>query len=193
MCEDTYLNTATLTAVSGHKITSANITSKKHNIFQEKYDFTISKDGSSATITLTPSKDLDYELKITTEETKKFNGVIVLNNDVKDKIKFDFDNQITVKISVTDNKYNINSLYYLYQPSIGANLEKSSNGFTINADKKTATLVIPDNVLSVPNDTSYVFKLRIGGDIADTTPLEPETATAKTQRVYMVDDMGTLP
>ena len=200
-------NTATLTAVSGHKITSANITSKKHNIFQEKYDFTISKDGSSATITLTPSRDLDYNLKVTTEEkpsepqpqpqpqpsqpeTKKFNGEIVLNNDVKDKIKFDFDKQITVKISVTNTKYNINSLYYLYQPYIGANLEKSSNGFTINADKKTATLVIPDNVLSVPNDTSYIFKLRIGGDIADTTSLKPETATAKTQRVYMVDDKG---
>lgn len=198
-------NTATLTAVSGHKITSANITSKKHNIFQEKYDFTISKDGSSATITLTPSKDLDYNLKVTTEEkpnepqsqpqpsqpeTKKFNGSIVLNNDIKDKIKFDFDNQITVKISVTDSKYNINSLYYLYQPYIGANLEKSSNGFTINADKKTATLVIPDNVLSVPDNTSYVFKLRIGGNIADTTPLKPETTTAKTQRVYMVDDKG---
>lgn len=196
-------NTATLTAVSGYKITSANITSKKHNIFQEKYDFTISKDGSIATITLTPSKDLDYNLKVTTEEkpiephpqpsqpeTKKFNGEIVLNNDVKDKIKFEFDKQITVKISVTNIKYNINSLYYLYQPYIGANLEKSSNGFTINADKKTATLVIPDNVLSVPNDTSYVFKLRIGGDIADTTSLNPETATAKTQRVYMVDDKG---
>ena len=198
-------NTATLTAVSGHKITSASITSKKHNIFQEKYDFTISKDGSSATITLTPSKDLDYNLKVTTEEnpiepqpqpqpsqpeTKKFNGEIVLNNDVKDKIKFDFDKQITVKISVTNSKYNINSLYYLYQPSIGASLKKSSNGFTINADKKTATLVIPDNVLSVPDNTSYVFKLRIGGDIADTTPLEPETTTAKTQRVYMVDDKG---
>lgn len=196
-------NTATLTATSGYKITSANITSKKHNIFQEKYDFTISKDGSSATITLTPSKDLDYNLKVSTEEkssepqpqpsqpeSKKFNGEIVLNNDVKDKIKFDFDKQITVKISVTDNKYNINSLYYLYQPSLGANLEKSSNGFTINADKKTATLVIPDNVLSIPNDTSYVFKLRIGGDIADTTSLNPETTTAKTQRVYMVDDKG---
>ena len=185
-------NTATLTAVSGHKITYASITSKKHNIFHEKYDFTISKDGSSATITLTPSKDLDYDLKITTEEnpeTKKFNGEIVLNNDVKDKIKFDFDKQITVKISVTNDKYNINSLYYLYQPFIGADLKKSSNGFTINADKKTATLIIPDDVL-VPNDTPYVFKLRIGGDIADTTPIEPETATAKTQRVYMVDDKG---
>ena len=190
-------NTATLTAVSGYKITTANITSKKHNIFQEKYDFTISKDGSSASITLTPSKELDYDLKITTEEntqpsqpeTKKFNGEIVLNNDVKDKIKFEFDNQITVKISVTNNKYNINSLYYLYQTSIGASLKKSSNGFTINADKKTATLVIPNDVI-VPDDTSYVFKLRIGGDIADTTPLDPETATAKTQRVYMVDDKG---
>ena len=195
-------NTATLTATSGYKIVSASITSKKHNIFQEKYNFTISKDGSNATITLTPSKELDYDLKVSTEEkpsepqpqpsqpeTKKFNGSIVLNNDVKDKIKFDFDNQITVKISVTDNKYNINSLYYLYQPYMGANLEKSSNGFTINADKKTATLVIPDNVI-VPDDTSYVFKLKIGGDIADTTPLEPETATAKTQRVYMVDDKG---
>ena len=198
-------NTATLTAVNGYKITSARITSKHNNIFRESHPFTISDDGSSATITLTPSKELDYDLKITTEEkpnepqpqpqpsqpeNKKFNGEIVLNNDVKDKIKFDFDNQITVKISVTDNKYNINSLYYLYQPSIGASLKKSSNGFTINADKKTATLVIPDNVLSVPDNTSYVFKLRIGGDIADTTPLEPETTTAKTQRVYMVDDKG---
>ncbi len=190
-------NTATLTAVSGHKITTARIISKHNNIFRESHPFTISKDGSSASITLTPSKELDYDLKITTEEntqpsqpeTKKFNGEIVLNNDVKDKIKFEFDNQITVKISVTNNKYNINSLYYLYQTSIGASLKKSSNGFTINADKKTATLVIPNDVI-VPDDTSYVFKLRIGGDIADTTPLDPETATAKTQRVYMVDDKG---
>ena len=196
-------NTATLTAVSGYKITSASITSKKHNIFQNKYDFTISDDGSSATITLIPSKELDYVLKITTEENtqqpqpsqpdpnKKFNGEIVLTNDVKDKIKFDFDKKITVKISVTNNKYNINSLYYLYQPYLGADLKKSSKGFTINADKKTATLVIPDEVIApTVNDTSYVFKLRIGGDIADTTPLEPETTTAKTQRVYMVNDKG---
>ncbi len=62
-------------------------------------------------------------------------------------------------------------------------MENSSNGFTINADKKTATLVIPDNILNV-------YNLRIGGDIADTTPLEPETTTAKTQWVYMIDDKG---
>ena len=202
-------NTATLTAVSGYKITSAKITSKNQYDFsgstRQEHDFTISKDGSSATITLVPSKDLNYYLKVTTEEkpsepekpqpsepdkpqpsqpeTKKFKGEVVLNNDVKNKIKFDFDNQITVKISVTDNKYNINSLYYLYQPYPGSGLEKSSNGFTINADKKTATLIIPDEALNV-------FKLHIGGDIADTTPLEPETTTAKTQRVYMVDDKG---
>ena len=217
-------NTATLTAASGYKITSAKITSKNSYDFsgntRQEHDFTISKDGSSATITLVPSKDLDYYLKVTTEEkpskpqpqpqpqpsepqpqpqpsepdkpsqpqpsepeTKKFTGEVVLNNDVKDKIKFNFDNQITIKISVTDNKYNINSLYYLYQPYPGSGLEKSSNGFTINADKKTATLVIPDEALNV-------FKLHIGGDVADTTPLEPETTTAKTQRVYMVDDKG---
>ena len=202
-------NTATLTAVSGYKITSAKITSKNQYDFsgstRQEHDFTISKDGSSATITLVPSKDLNYYLKVTTEEnpqpqpqpqpqpskpdkpsqpqTKKFTGEVVLNNDVKNKIKFDFDNQITVKISVTDNKYNINSLYYLYQPYPGSGLEKSNNGFTINADKKTATLIIPDEALNV-------FRLSIGGDIADTTPLEPETTTAKTQRVYMVDDKG---
>ena len=205
-------NTATLTAASGYKITSAKITSKNPYDFsgssRENHDFTISEDGSSATITLIPSKDLDYYLKVTTEEkpsepkpqpqpqpsepvkpqpsqpeTKKFTGKIVLNNDVKDKIKFDFDKQRTVKISVVDNKYNINSLYYVYQPYPGSGLEKSSNGFTINADKKTATLIIPDDLLDV-------FRLRIGGDIADTTPLEPETTTAKTQRVYMVDDNG---
>ena len=200
-------NTATLTAVSGYKITSAKITSKNPYDFsgssRENHAFTISPDGSSATITLVPSKDLNYYLKVSTEEnppqsqpskpqpqpqpsepeTKKFTGEIVLNNDVKDKIKFDFDNQITVKISVTDNKYNINSLYYLYQPYPGSGLEKSSNGFTINADKKTATLIIPDEALNV-------FKLHIGGDVADTTPLKPETTTAKTQRVYMVDDNG---
>ena len=204
-------NTATLTAVNGYKITSAKITSKNPYDFsgntRQDHTFTISPDGSNATITLVPSKDLDYYLKVTTEEkpskpqpqpqpqpqpsepekpqpqTKKFTGEVVLNNDVKDKIKFVFDNQITVKISVTDNKYNINSLYYLYQPYPGSGLEKSSNGFTINADKKTATLVIPDDLLDV-------FRLRIGGDIADTTPLKPETTTAKTQRVYMVDDKG---
>ena len=195
-------NTATLTAVSGYKITSAKITSKNQYDFsgstRQEHDFTISKDGSSATITLVPSKDLNYYLKVSTEEnpsepqpqqqpnqpkTKKFKGEVVLNNDVKDKIKFDFDNQITVKISVTDNKYNINSLYYLYQPYPGSGLEKSNNGFTINADKKTATLIIPDEALDV-------FRLSIGGDIADTTPLKPETTTAKTQRVYMVDDNG---
>lgn len=208
-------NTATLTAVNGYKITSAKITSKNSYDFsgssRENHDFTISEDGSSATITLIPSKDLDYYLKVTTAEkpsepvkpqpqpsepdkpqpqpqpshpeTKKFTGKVVLNNDVKDKIKFDFDNQKTVIISVVDNKYNINSLYYLYQPYPGSGLEKSSNGFTINADKKTATLIISDDLLDV-------FRLRIGGDIADTTPLEPETTTAKTQRVYMVDDKG---
>ena len=208
-------NTATLTVANGYKITSAKITSKNPYDFdgstRQDHAFTISADGSSATITLVPYKDLNYYLKVTTEEkpsepqpqpkpqpsepqpqpkpqpshpeTKKFNGKIVLNNDVKDKIKIDFDKQITVKITVTDNKYNINSLYYLYQPYPGSGLEKSSNGFVINADKKTATLVIPDGLLDV-------FKLRIGGDIADTTPLEPETTTAKTQRVYMVDDKG---
>lgn len=221
-------NTATLTAVDGYKITSAAITSKNPYDFsgssRENHDFTISEDGSSATITLIPSKELDYFLKVSTEEkpskpqpqpqpqpqpsepvkpqpsepdkpqpqpqpqpsepeTKKFKGEVVLNNDVKDKIKFAFDKQITVKISVVDNKYNINSLYYIYQPYPGSGLEKSSNGFTINADKKTATLVIPDGLLDV-------WRLRIGGDIADTTPLEPETTTAKTQRVYMVDDKG---
>ena len=210
-------NTATLTAASGYKITAAKITSKNSFDFsgssREDHAFTISPDGSSATITLVPSKDLDYFLKVTTEEkpsepqpqpqpsepdkpsepqpsepdkpteTKKFTGKVVLENDIKDKIKFNFDNQITVKISVTDNKYNINSLYYMYQPYPGSGLENSSNGFTINADKKTATLVIPDDVLNV-------FRLSIGGDIADTTPLKPETTIAKTQRVYMVDDKG---
>lgn len=196
-------NTATLTAVDGYKITSATITSKNPFDFsgstRQDHDFTISEDGTSATITLVPSKNLDYFLKVSTEEkpdkpqpsepqpsqpeTKKFSGEIVLNNDVKDKIKFEFDKQITVKISVVDSKYNINSLYYIYQPYPGSGLEKSSNGFTINADKKTATLVIPDDLLDV-------WRLRIGGDIADTTPLEPETTTAKTQRVYMVDDKG---
>ena len=206
-------NTATLTVANGYKITSAKITSKNPYDFdgsaRQDHAFAISADGSSATIMLVPSKDLNYYLKVATEEkpsepqtqpsepqpqpqpkphpnhpeTKKFNGKIVLNNDVKDKIKIDFDKQITVKITVTDNKYNINSLYYLYQPYPGSGLEKSSNGFVINADKKTATLVIPDGLLDV-------FKLRIGGDIADTTPLEPETTKAKTQRVYMVDDKG---
>ena len=197
-------NTATLTAASGYKITSAKITSTKHHIFQKKYDFTISKDGSSATITLTPSNYLDYDLKVTIEEkpsepqpqpsqpdkpqpsqpeTKKFNGILIFKDDVKDKIKFEFDNQKTVKISVIDNKYNINSLYYLYQLHPGSKVENSSNGFTINTDKKTATLVIPDDILNV-------YNLKIGGDIADTTPLEPQTTTAKTQWVYMVDDKG---
>ena len=143
-------NTATLTAVDGYKITSAAITSKNPYDFsgssREVHAFTISADGLSATITLVPSKDLDYYLKVSTEEkpseqqpsepdkpsqpqpqpsqpeTKKFNGEVVLNNDVKDKIKFDFDKQTTVKISVTDNKYNINSLYYRTRVAVWKNL-----------------------------------------------------------------------
>ena len=195
-------NTATLTAVSGYKITSARITIKQHNIFLESHALTISEDGSSATITLVPSKNLEYDLKVSTEEkpsepqpqpsqpeTKKFNGRLVLRDDVKDKIKFEFDNQITVKISVIDNKYNINSLYYLYQPYLGGSVEKSSNGFTISADKKTATLVIPDDLLDV-------FRLRISGDIVDTTPLEsdkPQPSQPETKKfsgsIILKDDV----
>ena len=188
-------NTATLTAVSDYKITSARITIKHHNIFRESHPFTISEDGSSATITLTPSKDLDYYLQVTTEEkpsepeTKKFNGRLVLRDDVKDKIKFEFDKQRTVKITVIDNKYNINSLYYLYQPYLGGSVEKSSNGFTISVDKKTATLVIPDDLLDV-------FRLRISGDIVDTTPLEsdkPQPSQPETKKfsgsIILKDDV----
>ena len=65
-------NTATLTAASGYKITSATITSKNSFDFsgstRQNHDFTISEDGSSATITLVPLKTLDYFLKVSTEE-----------------------------------------------------------------------------------------------------------------------------
>ena len=186
-------NTATLTAVDGYKITSAAITSKNIYDFsgstRQDHDFTISKDGSSATITLVPLKTLNYYLKVSTEEKPKqptektFKGKVKLRSDVQDKLIINFDKIKTVNIKVTDNKYNINSLYYFYQPYPGGGLEKSSNGFTINEDKKTATLVIPDEILD-----SLTVDISIGGDIADTTPLTP--SVAKTQRVYMVDDKG---
>lgn len=188
-------NTATLTAASGYKITSATITSKNPFDFsgstRQNHDFTISEDGSSATITLVPLKTLDYFLKVSTEEKPKqptektFKGEVKLRSDVKDKLTINFDKIKTVTIKVTDNKYNINSLYIIYQPYPGGGLEQSKNGFTIAPDKKSATLVIPDEILD-----SLAFDISIGGDVADTTPLEPETTTAKTQRVYMVDDKG---
>ena len=212
-------NTATLTAVDGYKITSATITSKNSFDFsgstRQNHDFTISEDGSSATITLIPLKTLDYFLKVSTEEkpskpqpqpqpqpkpsepdkpqpsepqpsqpeTKNFSGEVKLRSDVKDKLTINFDKIKTVTIKVTDNKYNINSLYIIYQPYPGGGLEKSNNGFTIAPDKKSATLVIPNEILDSLTDV-----IRIGGDIADTTPLTP--SVAKTQRVYMVDDKG---
>ena len=65
-------NTATLTAKSGYKITSAIITSKNKYDFsgstRQDHDFTISADGSSATLTLTPSKNLDYTLNVSSAE-----------------------------------------------------------------------------------------------------------------------------
>lgn len=186
-------NTATLTAVSGYKITSATITSKNSYDFsgstRQDHDFTISKDGSSATITLVPLKTLNYFLKVSTEEKPKqptektFKGEVKLRSDVKDKLTFNFDNIKTVTIRVTDNKYNINSLYIIYQPYPAGELEQSKNGFTIAPDKKSATLVIPSEILD-----SLADDISIGGDIADTTPLTP--SVAKTQRVYMIDDNG---
>lgn len=186
-------NTATLTAADGYKITSATITSKNSFDFsgstRQNHDFTISEDGSSATITLVPLKTLDYFLKVSTEEKPKqptektFKGEVKLRSDIKDKLTFNFDKIKTVTIRVTDNKYNINSLYIIYQPYPGGGLEQSKNGFTIAPDKKSATLVIPDEILD-----SLADDIRIGGDIADTTPLTP--SVAKTQRVYMVDDKG---
>lgn len=186
-------NTATLTAVDGYKITSATITSKNSFDFsgstRQNHDFTISEDGSSATITLVPLKTLDYFLKVSTEEKPKqptektFKGEVKLRSDVKDKLTFNFDKIKTVTIKVTDNKYNINSLFIIYQPYPGGGLERSNNGFTIAPDKKSATLVIPDEILD-----SLADDISIGGDIADTTPLTP--SVAKTQRVYMVDDKG---
>lgn len=186
-------NTATLTAVDGYKITSATITSKNPYDFsgstRQNHDFTISEDGSSATITLVPLKTLDYFLKVSTEEKpqqpteKTFKGEVKLRSDVKDKLTFNFDKIKTVTIKVTDNKYNINSLFIIYQPYPGGGLEQSKNGFTIAPDKKSATLVIPDEILD-----SLTDDISIGGDIADTTPLTP--SVAKTQRVYMVDDNG---
>lgn len=186
-------NTATLTAVDGYKITSATITSKNSFDFsgstRQNHDFTISEDGSSATITLVPLKTLDYFLKVSTEEKPKqptektFKGEVKLRSDVKDKLTFNFDKIKTVTIKVTDNKYIINSLYIIYQPYPASGLEQSKNGFTIAADKKSATLVIPDEILD-----SLADDISIGGDIADTTPLTP--SVAKTQRVYMVDDNG---
>lgn len=186
-------NTATLTAVDGYKITSATITSKNSFDFsgstRQNHDFTISEDGSSATITLVPLKTLDYFLKVSTEEKPKqptektFKGTVKLRSDVENKLTINFDKIKTVTIKVTDNKYNINSLFIIYQPYPGGGLERSNNGFTIAPDKKSATLVIPDEILD-----SLADDISIGGDIADTTPLTP--SVAKTQRVYMVDDKG---
>ena len=65
-------NTATLTAKSGYKITSAIITSKNKYDFsgstRQDHNFTINADGSSATLTLTPSKNLDYTLNVSSTE-----------------------------------------------------------------------------------------------------------------------------
>lgn len=186
-------NTATLTAVDGYKITSATITSKNQYDFsgstRQDHDFTISEDGTSASITLVPLKTLNYFLKVSTEEKpqqpteKIFKGEVKLESDVKDKLIINFDKIKTVTINVSDNKYNINSLYIIYQPYPASGLEKSTNGFTIAPDKKSATLVIPDEILD-----SLADDISIGGDIADTTPLTP--SIAKTQRVYMIDDKG---
>lgn len=188
-------NTAILTATTGYKITSANIISKNPYDFngntEKTYDFTINNNGTTATITLVPTKDLNYSLKVTTEKVNKptksiFKGLYSLTQ-FQDRLKLSYDNNNTFIITTNDNKYTINSVVASFVAVGGFGTGTLTNGI-ISSDKHTYTLTL------VPNDDwspSDYQSIKFNVDVADTAPLNPTPENEHlTQRVYTVDENG---
>ena len=193
-------NTATLTAKSGYKITSATITSKDKVDFsgstRQDHNFTISEDGSSATITLTPSKNLDYTLNVSstekpqqptpptetpTQPTETQTNYQVDITQIKDYVDYTTDKTIitlTAKQDVT-----INSLRAVADLTLfGETHQLDSSAIKIADNKKTATITVPNEY----NTTSYTIV--ISGDFTKDTPIPTNPKANGTLHVYQLDD-----
>ena len=186
-------NTATLTAKSGYKITSAIITSKNKDDFsgstRQDHNFTINEDGSSATITLTPDKNLDYTLNISSEEKPQQPTPPA---EIQTNYKVDI-TQIKEYVNYTTNKaiitlttkqdVTINSLRAVADLALfGETHQLDSSAIKIADNKKTATITVPNEY----NTTGYTIV--ISGDFTKNTPIPTNPKATGTLHVYQLDD-----
>ena len=203
-------DTATLTAKSGYKITSATITSKNKYDFsgstRQDHNFTINADGSSATLTLTPSKNLDYTLNVSsaekpqptpptetptqptpptetpTQPTETQTNYKVDVFKIKNYIDYKTDGLIitlTAKQDVT-----INSLRAVADLSLFGETHQLDNSVIKIADnKKTATITVPNDY-----NSKLGYTIVISGDFTKNTPIPTNPKATGTLHVYQLDD-----
>lgn len=187
-------DTATLTAKSGYKITSAILTSKNKYDFsgstRQDHDFTINADGSSATITLTPSKNLDYTLNVSSAEKPqqptppaetKTNYKVNITQ-IKDYVDYTTDKAIitlTAKQDVT-----INSLRAVADLTMfGETYQLNPSVIKIADNKKSATITVPNDY-----NTKLGYTIVISGDFTKNTPIPINSKATGTLHVYQLDD-----
>ena len=196
-------DTATLTAKSGYKIISAIITSKNKYDFsgstRQDHNFTINADGSNATITLTPSKFLDYTLNVSSEETptqptptetptqptppaETQTNYKVDITQIKDYVDYKTDGLIitlTAKPDVT-----INSLRAVADLTwSGDTYQLDSSVIKIADNKKSATITVPTDY-----NSKLGYTIVISGDFAKNTPIPINPKATGTLHVYQLDD-----
>ena len=197
-------NTATLTAKSGYKITSAIITSKNKYDFsgstRQDHNFTINEDGSSATITLTPSKNLDYTLNVSSAEkpqqptpptetptqptppAETQTNYKVDITQIKDYIDYKTDGLIitlTAKPDVT-----INTLRAVADLSwSGDTYQLDSSVIKIADNKKSATITVPNDY-----NSKLGYTIVLSGDFTKNTPIPINPKATGTLHVYQLDD-----
>ena len=188
-------NTATLTAKSGYKITSAIITSKNKNDFsgstRQDHNFTISADGSSATITLTPTKNLDYTLNVSSAEKPQQpsepsepteTNYQVDVSKIKDFVDYTTDKAIitlTAKQDVTINTLRAVADLTLF----GETHQLDSSAIKIADNKKSATITVPSEY-----NTKMGYTIVISGDFTQNTPIPTSPKATGTLHVYQLDD-----
>ena len=207
-------NTATLTAKSGYKITSATITSKNKYDFsgstRQDHDFTINADGSSATITLTPSKNLDYTLNVSsaekpqltpptgtptqptppteTQPTKPTETQPIETNykvditQIKDYVDYTTDKAIITLTAKQD--VTINSLRAVADLTLfGDTQQLDTSVIKIADNKKSATITVPNEY-----NTKLGYTIVISGDFTKNTPIPTNPKATGTLHVYQLDD-----
>ena len=195
-------NDATLTAKSGYKIISAKITSKNKYDFsgstRQEHNFTISADGSSATITLTPSKFLDYTLNVSSEKiptqptptetptqptpTETQTNYKVDITQIKDYVDYKTDGLVitlTAKPDVT-----INTLRAVADLTwSGETYQLDSSVIKIADNKKSATITVPNDY-----NSKLGYTIVLSGDFTKNTPIPTNPKATGTLHVYQLDD-----
>ena len=192
-------DTATLTAKSGYKITSAIITSKNKYDFsgstRQDHDFTISADGSNATLTLTPSKFLDYTLNVSSTEkpqqptptqptppAETQTNYKVDITQIKDYVDYKTNGLIITLTSKQD--VTINSLRAVADLSwSGETYQLDSSVIKIADNKKSATITVPNDY-----NSKLGYTIVISGDFTKNSPIPTNPKATGTLHVYQLDD-----